>query len=542
MYSRFFRWATDRLDTEGILALITNRSFIDKSTFDGFRATVAKEFNHIYVVDLGGSVIDDPRLSGTKHNVFGIKTGVAIVFMVRRKKAKGCEIVYANRPELETAQEKLAFLGNTDLQDLELQVVRPDEKFRWINHSSTNDEFESLIPIASKQTKNALKEGQQRAIFKMFSLGVITARDEWVYDNDKSGLTNKVKSLIGKYNERRDFIADNTDEEMSTDLLFGQEIKWSRALMARARSGAECKFNSKHLITANFRPFMKQYLYFDPNLNEVQYQLNRMYRGESNPSIAFMSVASSNPLSALAVDSVFDYCLLKKGNGGTQAVSRWIYDRAGRKESNITDWGIKTFQKRYFRDGKANITEDRIFHYVYAVLHDPVYKEQFALDLKRAYPRIPLHDGFDRWASWGEELMKLHSGYETVEPFAFTIAPSDVKAKAEEGEPYLPKLSVKEGPKRILLDSKTILTGIPVRAWEYKISSRPAIEWVLQHYRKLVAGYGEIAGGETFSYPKHREGIIALLGKVVTISVRTQEIISEMKSVLEGNNGTPRAR
>jgi predicted helicase len=416
MYTRFFRWATDRLDADGILALVTNRSFVDKSTFDGFRSTVAKEFNHIYVVDLGGSVVDDPRLSGTKHNVFGIKTGVAIVFMVRRKKAKGCEILYANRPELETAQEKLAFLGNTDLSDIKLQTVRPDEKFRWINHSSTDEAFSSLIPIASKQTKNASKEGQLRAIFKMFSLGVITARDEWVYDNDSRGLAKKIKGFINTYNERKDYVLAHAADDMSTEGLFGQDIKWSRALMARARAGGECKFNERHIIPTTFRPFMKQYLYFDPHLNEVQYQLNRMYKGEANPSIAFMSVASSNPLSALAVDGVFDYCLLKKGNGGTQAVSRWIYGKDGHKESNITSWGLKTFQKRYAKDRNANVTEDRIFHYVYAVLHDPVYKKRFALDLKRAYPRIPLHDDFSRWVSWGKELMELHSTYESARP------------------------------------------------------------------------------------------------------------------------------
>ena len=534
MYSRFFRWATDRLDADGILALITNRSFIDKSTFDGFRATVAKEFNFIYVIDLGGSIIDDPRLSGTKHNVFGIKTGVAIVFMIRRRKAKGCEIFYTNRPELETAQEKLAFLGNTDLRDLKLQVVKPDDKFRWINHSSTNDQFEMLTPIASKQTKNASKEGQLRAIFKMFSLGVITARDEWVYDHDKSGLAKKAKNLISKYNEQKEFVVAHADDEISDEELFGQEIKWSRALMSRARSGVECKFDPKYLIEANFRPFVKQSLYFDPSVNEVQYQLNRMYRGKANPSIAFMSVASSNPLSALAVNGVFDYCLLKKGNGGTQAVSRWIYDRAGNKESNITSWGVKTFQKRYGREKNADVTEDRIFYYVYAVLHDPVYKEQFALDLKRAYPRIPLHTDFDRWVSWGKELMDLHSGFEEAEPFAFTMEPSGLKAKAEKGEPCLPKLSVKEGPKRILLDTETVLGGIPAAAWKYQISSRTAIEWVLQHYRKLVAGYGEIAGGAPFSYVKHRDEIITLLGRVVTVSVQTQAIVSEMKRVLEG--------
>src|SRR5690606_27382220 len=114
MYSRFFRWASDRLDENGILAFITNRSFIEKRTYDGFRKLAAQEFQEIYIVDLGGAINDNPKLSGTKHNVFGIKTGVAISFMVKRtssaKEKPAARIFYKRRPEFETAEEKLAFL------------------------------------------------------------------------------------------------------------------------------------------------------------------------------------------------------------------------------------------------------------------------------------------------------------------------------------------------------------------------------------------------------------------------------------------------
>ena len=87
MYARFFRWASDRLDENGVLAFVTNRSFIDSRTFDGFRKVVAQEFSEICVVDLGGDVRANPKLSGTKHNVFGIQTGVAISFLVKSAEA-----------------------------------------------------------------------------------------------------------------------------------------------------------------------------------------------------------------------------------------------------------------------------------------------------------------------------------------------------------------------------------------------------------------------------------------------------------------------
>ena len=85
MYSRFFRWASDRLDKNGIVAFISNRSFIDSRTFDGFRKCIAEEFDHVFIIDTRSDVRANPRISGTGHNVFGIQTGVAVMFLVRKR-------------------------------------------------------------------------------------------------------------------------------------------------------------------------------------------------------------------------------------------------------------------------------------------------------------------------------------------------------------------------------------------------------------------------------------------------------------------------
>jgi len=133
MYARFFRWASDRLAENGVLAFISNRSFIDTRTFDGFRAVVSREFNEVWVVDLGGDVRSNPKLSGTRHNVFGIQTGVAISFLVKRHKAQGCRIFYVRRPEFETREDKIAFLGNAEISELEFEELQPDARHNWIN-------------------------------------------------------------------------------------------------------------------------------------------------------------------------------------------------------------------------------------------------------------------------------------------------------------------------------------------------------------------------------------------------------------------------
>ncbi len=135
MYSRFFRWATDRLNDNGVLAFITNSSFINARTFDGFRKVVADDFSEIYIIDLGGDVRKNPQLSGTKHNVFGIQTGVAISFMVKRRGSGKipCKIFYYRRPELETAEDKLRFLSGTKFERIGFEHIVPDKDNNWIN-------------------------------------------------------------------------------------------------------------------------------------------------------------------------------------------------------------------------------------------------------------------------------------------------------------------------------------------------------------------------------------------------------------------------
>ena len=193
MYARFFRWASDRIDENGIVAFISNRSFIENRTFDGFRKVIADEFNDIYIVDLGGDVRDDPRISGTKHNVFGIQTGVAISVLVKRTKTKGCRIHYTCRPPLEIAEEKLSFLANNKLNAISVDEIHPDAKYNWINIGS--QDFGELIPIGDKQTKSVNVVGQEHTIFKLFSLGVSTNRDEWIIDHSEGSLVGKAKWL-----------------------------------------------------------------------------------------------------------------------------------------------------------------------------------------------------------------------------------------------------------------------------------------------------------------------------------------------------------
>ena len=537
MYARFFRWASDRLAADGVLAFITNRSFIDSRTFDGFRKTVAKEFTEIYVVDLGGDVRANPKLCGTKHNVFGIQTGVAISFMVKRHGAagkKGARMYYARRPEMETAEEKLAFLGNARASVLEFDEVRPDARGNWIN--LTSNDFDDLMPVASKVSKASNTAEKSRTIFKLFSLGVVTARDEWVYDESAPDLSRKVDWLINQYNADVKRLSVITDRSQ-IDRLLGSSIKWSRAVKNDLRRNMPYRFSAEHAMEAEYRPFVRRCLYFDKQLNEVQYKLPTIFTGPANPTIAFLCVDSSNPLAALAVERPFDYCLLKKGNGGTQCLPRWAYDEAGTRLDNITDWSLAQFKKHYKPgSGKKGmpITKEAIFHYVYAVLHDPQYREKYAQNLKREFPRMPLYGDsqatFWLWTGWGERLMALHIGYEAVEPFALKRSDvPDEKARTA-GQSPKPALKSDKDIGLITLDSETKLAGVPPEAWRYQLGNRCAIDWVLDQYKEKKPKDPTIrAKFDTYRFADHKEKVIDLLARVTTVSVETMRIVDAMR-------------
>ncbi len=400
MYARFFRWASDRLAENGVLAFITNRSFIDSRTFDGFRDVIAREFSEAWIVDLGGDVRQNPRLSGTKHNVFGIQTGVAISFLVKRQKTQACRIFYARRPELETADDKIAFIGGAKMADLGAEEVQPDRNHNWIN--LTSNDFESLVPLATKEGKSGSSAGRERAIFKLFSLGIVTARDEWLFDEDPSALSLKVEDFCSTYNDEVSRWRKTHHTKDSGDFV-DRRIKWTSELEDHLKAGLKLTFDQSRIVPALYRPFVSRPTYFAEVLTHRRYQLPRIFPSvsESNCVITFLSIVASWPLAALATDRVFDYCLLKQGNGATQSVPRWVYED-GRRIDNITDWGLDQFKKHYTpgrEKAKRPITKDAIFHYVYGVLHDPVYREKYALNLKREFPRIPFYPDFWAWAA-----------------------------------------------------------------------------------------------------------------------------------------------
>ena len=529
MYKRFIRWASDRLADDGIIGFITNRAYLDTRQDDGFRQIAAQEFTDIYVLDLGSDVRRNPKISGTTHNVFGIQTGVAVGFFVREKARLGeCGIHYAVREDAELATDKLAYLRDATLDSVEFDSITPDAKSYWLEQSDGS--FERLIPLANRETKLAKAVADEQAVFGLYSLGVITARDEWVYGFDPDLLGSKVRAFINEYEESR---AEYGGKEFD-DSELGTVIKWTRDLKRQLRLDIPNTFDRGSVRRTMYRPFVNKSLYFNQRLNEMQYQLPSIFpngNGDENIIICVKG-PTANRFSVLAADKVVDYAYADTGSGGTFCFPLYRYTADGERVSNITEWGLRQFREHY---GDESITYEDIFAYVYAMLHDPAYRQKFEIDLRREFPRVYFQEDFAWWAGKGRELLDLHLGFETVEPWP--LERNDVGAR------HASPLRGDTAPKPILradkergvirLDEQTTLAGVPWQAWVYELGSRSAVEWVLDQYKERRPRDPTIRERfNTYRFADHKERVIDLLARVCTVSVKTMEIVDLKIDVL----------
>ena len=381
--------------------------------------------------------------------------------------------------------------------------------------------------MANRQTKLAKSLADEDAVFRLYSMGVITARDEWVYDFDPNRLSGKVRAFINEYEENRHKYAGKVVEDAS----LGTTIKWTRDLKRQLRTNIRNRFARTNIRRIDFRPFVRKSLYFNQNLNEMQYQLPEVFPKNvdaENKVICFC--VNGKDFYVLASDRVVDYHF----TGDTQCLPLYRYTEDGDRVSNITRWGIERINGHYRREwgddfesltGEDGITAEEIFAYTYAVLHNPAYRHEYAVDLLREFPRLPLYPDFHHWAQMGQKLLDLHIGFESAEPYPLE------RHDRKDLDPKRAILRADKSGGAITLDERTTLGGIPDQAWEYRLGSRSALEWVLDQYKEKKPRDPTIREKfNTYRFSNHKEQVIDLLRRVCTISVGTMEIVDGMAS------------
>ena len=538
MYKRFIRWASDRLADDGIIAFVSNRAFLDARQDDGFRKVIAEEFNELWAFDLKGNA----RTSGERRrqesgNIFDdkIRVGIAIYFLVRSQERKDFKLLYNAVDDYAKSPEKIECIRGKSLEDFAFKEVAPDGKYNWLNQSTSD--FDQLVPLIDRETMRAKGPEDENTLFKLYSNGITTQRDEWVFDFNERNLASKMRFFANTYEDKRKSLTGSNFD----DSELGTEIKWDHELRMYLRRNIPVRYSQSHIVEALYRPFTKKNLYFLRELNARQYQMPRIFpsgKPSQNKIICFRGLGTNKPFYVIATDTLVERQVISN----MQCLPLYRYTEDGERVSNITEWGLRRINEHYRKEfgerfeevvGGERITAEDVFAYTYAVLQDPVYRHDYAVDLLREFPRLALYHDWDVWVKMGRELLELHIGFEDVEPYPLERYGTNIDG--QDGEDRVsPRVMLRAnaGDKErgeIHIDSETVLRGVPADAWRYRLGSRSALEWVLDQYKEKKPRDPTIAAKfNTYRFADYKEDVIGLLRRVCTVSVQTMVVVDGM--------------
>lgn len=515
-YVKFFRWAVDRLgDRDGIICIVSNNSFLEQTAFDGMRKNLIDDFDLIYHIDMRGNVRKNPKLSGSAYNVFGIQVGVGITVAVRSPSASGDRLLFHRMPEDWRRESKLNWLAKHDsINKIDWVHLTPDARNTWLVPDN-EDEFSAYLSIGSKEAKAGLLD-EAEVIFKTYSLGVVTARDEIVYSFDLDALRSRVLQFIEDYNAEVDrFLRAGSDSAVD-DFVKYDKLKWSEGLKLNLRRGIYARFNDDKLRKVFYRPFCQKQLFYDKVLNEKLRLFPFIFPSskiESENRLLWIKVGTEWPMFSLVTNLICD----SLPQGGSQCFPFYTYDEDGtNRRENITDWALIQFREHY---KNPKITKWDIFHYVYGVLHQPEYRSTFADNLKRELPRIPFMDDFEAFAGAGRSLARWHLEYESVEPWPLTWVETPGVPLSYE----VAKMKLSKDKGTLTVNGSLALADIPPEVVRYRLGNRSALEWVVDQYQVSEDARSGIRSDP--NRPDDPESIVRLVGQVVKVSVETVRIV-----------------
>ena len=547
-YKMAIRWASDRIGKQGVIAYITNGSWIDANVDSGVRACLAEEFSAIYVLNLRGNA----RTSGERRrseggNVFGSgsRAPVAITILAKNPNAihEGCKIYYRDigdyltrEQKLEALQEAASIKGISDWQ-----MITPDVNYDWIGQRS--EVFAQFYPLGSGKAKmNRIDD----AIFKLYSLGVATNRDAYIYNFSHNTCAENALRMTQDYLTALSELAENHSLTVDEAVLRNSSyVKWNRELKNNLKRRQETEFKENYIRKAAYRPFIATNCYADYTFITIKGLVDRIFPDSSsdNRVICVPGKGLKNPFSALITNTMTD---LNFCEAGARCFPRWQYLRPANADQitsgdelecidNISDAALNAFRNHY---GDDSITTDDIFDYIYGILHAPSYGKDFANDLSKVIPRIPFAPDFHDFAEAGTALADLHLNYETCERYR------DLRV-----EPVTPSLLWEERPEHFLLgpramrfadkETKTTLSinehiqvsGIPAEAHRYVVNGKTPLEWFIDRYKITQDRASGITNDPNGWFENPRD-LITAIERIVYVSVESTKIIERLPSQL----------
>lgn len=509
---RAFKWSTNRLKGKGIVAYITNSSFIYSQTTSGIRKDLFKEFNHIYVLNLRGAVRGKSGNDASKEggNVFDILTGVSINIFIKDE-SDVHEIYYHDIGDYVSKKEKLNYLVDKgSFQTINWNKTVPDINNDWINHR--DEDYLRYIPL----------DNELKGLFLSKSLGVSTNRDMWVYGFNKKSVTENSERMVANFNseiKRLEYFTGDKLTEINQEKDF---ISWSSGLKSTFKKGKEISLDRRKIRLNLYRPFTKKWLYYDEKIIERSRNFRKNF-GDFNEIILVPGTGSRRVFSTIITDKIPDLNIL---DAGAQGFSRY---------NNVENETIKldNYNMRESVVKELGLNKDDAFYYIYGILHSPVYRECYANDLQKSLPRIPELSNKERYVEIGRQLAYLHLNYESISMY------EEVKIIYKSENPsYLvekmkhPKIRNEEGKSvndktKIIYNNDITVSNIPEQAYNYIVNGKSAIEWIMDQYKvkdDITSGIKDDPN-EFSEDPKY---IFNLLLSIINVSMKTLELIEEL--------------
>ncbi len=571
-YKLAIRWASDRIGEQGVIAFVTNGSWIDGNADSGIRACLAEEFSSVYVLNLRGNARTSGELRRAEgDNAFGqgSRAPVAITILVRNPNVTGCRILYRDIGDYLKREEKLEILskaGSIEGLDGWLEI-KPDRHHDWT--SQRDEAFQEFYPLGSKDAKAGRADD---AIFGLFRNGYYTGKDPYLYNFSRTACAKNACKAVADYlgaleelkaSDPKSPTSDRTPDVEAIARRHSSNLRWDSTLKSRLRQRTSTEFSDEFIQEAIYRPFVKQYLYADNTLAKRP-GLSRdifSHKTSENRAICVPGIGSVKPFSALMVDAMPDlhfvafgqcfprYRYLESPGGGV------LYDNPGvQRFDNISDTALRSFRTHY-RDNE--ITKDDIFDYVYGVLHAPGYRQRFTNDLAKELPRVPYAPDFHAFVEAGRTLAALHLGYESCEEYPLEVRVSGQPGPEEsvlgdlfgpsesvppggdpvlESEPELFRIGTramrfKDDPKSPFLEKTTLivndqiqLCGIPAEAHRYEVNGRTPLGWFIDRYRVTRDKRSGIVNDPNGWFAGPRD-LITAIRRIVYLSVETVRIV-----------------
>lgn len=583
-YVRAIRWASDRVGQRGIVGFVTNANFVDASTTDGMRRCLAEEFSSLYILHLRGNqrtAGERSRKEGGKVFGSGSRAPVAISLFVKNPGSnQPGGVFFHDIGDYLTKEEKLASVASfSNVAGVAAaspgwELVKPDEHGDWVNQRRAD--FDNHIPTGVKDKKD-----DSPRIFDPFSLGVVTNRDAWAYAFSRRNCAAQIERMVAVYNrELERFNAEFPDRSKKErlSLIKGHaemdptKISWSRGLKNEFSKGTVLEFDQSHVVRALYRPFTPMWMYFDRTLNEMVLQMPRLFGDGTFPNRAIgvssgesrsgFSVLMTDRLPSLhAADMVgsqwFPLYVYDRTGASDEAASRqaspppFAFDRSAEEaavgrysgsvanaQDGITSDAVEHFQAFY---PDLEITNERLFYYVYGILHSPEYRDLYAENLGKELPRIPRvtsAEDFLAFSDAGRRLGDMHVGFERAPEFPATV---DGPPNPMPEQLRVDKMKFGKGKDQTTIHYNAffVVRDIPLEAYDYVVNGKPAIKWVMERQAVTtdkasgIVKDANLWATETVGDPRYP---LSLLLRVITVSLETMKIIRSLPPLdIEGD-------